>query len=48
MGKKRNRSSSEQVKTRVAPDKLSEELPPPVRQSEEEPEVKKVKTLGNN
>ena len=44
MGKKRNRSSSEQVKNHVATDKLTnEELPPPVRQSEEEPESKKVK-----
>ena len=47
MGKKRNRSSSE-VKNLVAPDKVtSEELPPPVRQSEDEPETKKVRTLEN-
>ena len=44
MGKKRNRSSSEQMKNQIATDKLTnEELPPPVRQSEEEPENKKVK-----
>ena len=43
MGKKRPRSSVQKKSSNVGSGGVSnEELPPPVRQSEEEPELKKV------
>ena len=43
MGKKRPRSSVQEKSSNVGSGgESNEELPPPVRQSEEEPEVKKV------